>query len=56
VHSISGIQKNAEFIMEHLNDPNFDLTCPPSFIPVVEEESTRRYIGEDGNSAINPEE
>jgi hypothetical protein len=55
-HSISGVQKNVEFIMEHLNDPNFNLTCPPSFIPGVEEESTRRYISEDGNGTINPEE
>ena len=25
VHSIPGTQKNDKFIMEHLNDPNFNL-------------------------------
>ena len=52
--SIPDIQKNAEFIMEHLNDPNFDLTQRPSFD--VEEESAKRHIGEDGNGGINFEE
>jgi hypothetical protein len=55
-HSIPGIQKDVKFIMEHLNDPNFDLTCPPSFISVIEEEFTQRYVGEDGNRAIYFEE
>ena len=45
------IQKDAEFVMEHLNDPNFDLTQLPS--SVVEGESNNRYVGNDGSGAIN---
>ena len=51
--NIPDIQKDAEFIMEHLNDPNFDLSQLPSSIPVVEGETTKRYVGEDGNGAIS---
>jgi len=47
-------QKDAEFVMEHLNDPNFDLTQLPS--SVVEGESTNRYVGDDGGGAINVDE
>jgi len=43
-------RKDAEFIMEHLNDPNFDLTQFPS---VIEGESTHRYVGDDGSDAIH---
>lgn len=50
VHNIPGVQKNVDFIMEHLNDPNFDLSHPPSFTS-IEEEPTRRY-GQDDNDAI----
>jgi hypothetical protein len=50
------VQKDVEFIMEHLNDPNFDLSRVPSSISVVEEESTRRYFGEDNNGAIDFDE
>jgi hypothetical protein len=41
--------KDVEFVMEHLNDPNFDLSRLPSSIPIVEEELTNRYVGEHGN-------
>ena len=44
-------QKDAEFVMEHLNDPNFDLTQLPSVV-----ESTNRYVGEDGSGAMNVDE
>ena len=47
------IQKDAEFVMEHLNDPNFDLTQLP---PSVVGESTRRYVSEDHNGEINVDE
>ena len=46
--SIPDVQKNADFIMEHLNDPNFDLEHPPSF-PAAIEHQTRRHVREDGN-------
>jgi len=39
--------------MEHLNDQNFDRSRLGSYISVVEEESTRRYVGEDGNGVID---
>jgi len=52
--NVPDIQKDAEFVMEHLNDPNFDLTQLPS--SVVEGESTNRYIGDEGSSAINVDE
>ena len=29
--NIPDVQKNVNFIMEHLNDPNFNLSHPPSF-------------------------
>jgi len=45
------IQKDAEFVLEHLNDPNFDLTQLPS--SVLEGESSNRYVGDDGSGAIN---
>jgi hypothetical protein len=45
-------QKDAEFVMEHLNDPNFDLTQLPSSVV----ESTNRYVGEDGSGAMNVDE
>jgi len=48
--NMPAIQKDAEFVMEHLNDPNFDLTQLPS--SVIEGESTNRYIGDVGESAI----
>jgi hypothetical protein len=48
-----GIKKDAEFIMEHLNDPNFDLSWLPSSVSVAEEEVTKRYIGKDSNGAID---
>jgi hypothetical protein len=51
MHNISDVQKNVNFIMEHLNDPNFNLSHPPSFASAIEEELTRRY-GQDGNEAI----
>jgi hypothetical protein len=47
------VQKDVEFVMEHLNDPNFDLTQLPSS---VVEESTKRYVGEDHSRAINVDE
>jgi hypothetical protein len=35
--------------MEHLNDPNFDLSQLPSSISVVDE-PVRKYIGKNGNA------
>ena len=37
--------------MEHLNDPNFDLTQLPS--SVIEMRSTNGYVGDDGSDVIN---
>lgn len=51
--NIPDIQKDAEFIMEPLNDPNFDLSQLLLSIPVVEGETTKRYVGKDGNGAIS---
>ena len=48
--NIPGSQNDADFVMEHLNDPNFDLSQLPS--SVVIEESTQRYVSEDGSSGI----
>ena len=48
------VQKDVEFVMEHLNDPNFDLTQLPS--SVVEEESTKKHVGENGSGGINFDE
>ena len=48
------IQKDVEFVMEHLNDPNFDLTQLPS--SVIEGESNNRHTGDDGSGAINVDE
>ena len=48
------IQKDVEFVMEHLNDPNFNLTQLPSC--AVEGESTNRYVGDDESGAINVDE
>jgi len=44
---IPDVQKDVDFIMEHFNDPNFDLSYPPSFASPIEEESTKNYIGEE---------
>jgi hypothetical protein len=52
MHNMPDVQQDVKFVMEHLNDPNFDLTQLPS--SVVKQESTMRY--EDGNGAINVEE
>lgn len=46
MHNILDVQKNADFIMEHLNDPNIDLSQPPSFNSAIGEEPTK------GNKAI----
>jgi len=47
--NIPDIQKDAEFVMEHLNDPNFDLTQLPSSVV----ESTNGYAREGGSGAID---
>ena len=47
------LQKDVKFVMEHLNDPNFNLTQLPSS---VVEESTKRYVGKDRSGAINVDE
>ena len=44
---IPEVEKDVDFIMEHLNDPNFDLSYPPSFASPIEEEPTKKYIGEE---------
>lgn len=54
--NIPDIQKDAEFIMEHLNDLNFDLSQLPSSIFVVEEEMTKRYVDQDCHGAIDLDE
>jgi hypothetical protein len=51
--SIPDVQENADFIMEHLNDPNFDLVHPPSFPAAIEEHQTRRDVRKDGNVENN---
>ena len=49
--NIPDVQKNVNFIMEHLNDPNFNLSHPPSFTSDIAEEPTR-INDQDGNEAI----
>ena len=49
--NIPDVQKNIDFIMEHLNDPNFDISHAPSSTPATEEEVARRY-GQHGGEAI----
>jgi len=44
-------KNDVEFIMEHLNDPHFDLTQLPS--SVIEIGSTNEYVGDDDSGAIN---
>lgn len=51
--NIPDVPKGVNFLMEHLNDQNFDRSRLGSYISVVEEESTRRYVGEDGNGVID---
>jgi hypothetical protein len=51
MHNIPDVQKNVNFIMEHLNDPNLDLSHPPSFTSAIDEGPTRRYH-KDGDEAI----
>jgi len=52
--NIPDVQKDVEFAMKHLNDPNFDICRVPSFIYVAEEESTKRYpAGENYSGAID---
>ena len=48
--NIPDIQKDVEFVVEHLNDPNFDLSQVPS--SAIEEESTKRYGNEDEVDAV----
>jgi hypothetical protein len=50
--SMPGIQKDVDFIMEHLNDPNFDLSRLPSSISVVGE-LTKNYAGGNGNLEVD---
>jgi hypothetical protein len=45
------VQKNIDFIMKHLNDPNFDLSHPPSFTSSIEEEPARSY-SQDSDETI----
>jgi hypothetical protein len=47
-------QKDVEFVMVHLNDPNFDLTQLPSC--ALEDKSTNRYVGDDDIGAMNVDE
>jgi len=49
--NIPDVQKDTEFIMAHLNDPNFDLSRLPSSISVLEEETTERYVGVDDSTS-----
>jgi len=54
---IPNVQKDVEFIMEHLNDPNFDLSRLPSpfSVSVLEEESTS-YVGEEDSGTVDFDE
>ena len=45
MHKISAIQEDVDFIRKHLNNPNFDLSHPPSYAFVNGMESTERYAG-----------
>ena len=54
--NIPDVQKDAEFIIENLNDPNFDLSQLPSSISIIEEEMTKRYVDQDCHGAINLDE
>jgi len=51
-HNIPDDQKNVDFVMKHLNDPNFDLSRLPSPISVIEEQLTKRNFGEDSNDSM----
>lgn len=46
--NISDVQKNFDFIMEHLNDPNFDISHAPFSTSATEEGVARRY-GQHGS-------
>ena len=55
--NIPHIQKDVEFVMKHLNDPNFDISRLPSTISATEKEITdNRYVGEDGGGTIDFDE
>ena len=44
--NVPDVPEDVDFVMEHLNDPNFNLSRPPSFISVVDNKSTKKYDGE----------
>jgi len=48
--NVPDVPEDVDFVMDHLNDPNFNLSRPPSFISVVEKRSTKKYSGEDGEA------
>ena len=47
--NVPDVPEDVDFVMEHLNDPNFNLSRPPSFISVVEKRSTKKF-DEDGEA------
>jgi len=51
MRNIPDTKRDVEFVMEHLNDPNFDISQLPTSL--VEEESTKRY---DGSGSVNLDE
>ena len=48
--NIPDVPEDVDFVMDHLNDPNFSLSRPPSFISVVEKRSSKKYENADVES------
>lgn len=44
--NVPDVPEDVDFVMDHLNDPNFNLSRPPSFISVIDNKSTKKYDGE----------
>ena len=53
MHHIPESQSHADFVMEHLNNPNFDLSHLPPLTSSIEKELR---FGQDGNEEIYFEE
>jgi hypothetical protein len=43
------VLEDGDFIMEHLNDPNFDLSRAPSLISLAKNSSTKEYVCQNDN-------
>lgn len=47
---VPDVPEDVDFLMEHLNDPNFDLTKrPPSSVPAEKEKRTKKDIYESSD-------